>query len=450
METVSITGVSSEMKGVGRLSDGRVVFIPGALPGECAEIEIVRQKERFCEALLISIAGASADRQESACPYSERCGGCAARHMRYEATLRYKRTRVFDALSRIGRIETPAMHDTIGCANPQRCRNKAEYAISGTRIGTLAAASHEILEIDDCLLQKESSVQAMLAVRSWLRGRQTNPLRYLVTRVNCFGDLCAVLSADGRCDLSDLVRVLRERLPSLCSVFRCDLNQHYKHALDGNCVKLYGSDAIEDTLCGLRFSLSPQSFFQVNTAQAEALCRKAVEYANLTGSETVYDLYCGVGTISLCLAQNAARVTGIEIIPQAIDNARVNALKNSLQDRTLFLCGDVAKVLPGRASKAGSADTVILDPPRSGCDRRVLEAVSAIRPERIVYVSCDPGTLARDLRVLLESGSYRFGEAQPVDMFPWTEHVETVCCLYHQKKDYISVPYEPKDAEYLK
>lgn len=437
MEVIQITGVGSEMQGVGRLADGRAVFVSGAIPGEQVEIEVTRDAARFCEARLLHVLSASEDRTIPACPHYGVCGGCSAQHMRYEASLRLKRQRVLDALERIGGVSSPHVLPTIGCDDPMRSRNKAEYALSMRDgrlcIGSFAAKSRSIVPLDDCLLQKPASV----ALLRWV-GRElgkypwANHIRFLVTRVSRSGEMTAVFSGDT--PVQDALREIAPRLmaavPELTSLHFCKLKLRPAHALDGACSCVAGKASMVDRLLGLDFELSPQSFFQVNPVQAERLYLKALEAAGLhEGCKLrVLDAYCGAGTITLAAARLAQHAVGVEIVPPAIQNAKENARRNGLAQRTRFICADAAREIPRLVASGERFDVAIIDPPRKGADAALIHALADAAIDRIAYVSCNPSTLARDVKLLRERG-YQLGWAQPVDMFPWTEHVETVVLI---------------------
>lgn len=437
MEIIKITGSGSELQGVGHLQDGRAVFVPGALPDETVRIEITRDGGRFCEARMVEILEASPMRRSSDCECYERCGGCAARHMNYNYTLELKRRRVFDALKRLGGIEEPPVYRVIGCAEPDHTRNKAEYAVSvqegHVQIGSYAPKSRKIVPLDHCLLQKAPSI----AVLNWMHRHLAeysfaNHIRYLVTRVNRKGEIGTVLCGDApvQNEVKKLAANMFRDIPELISLHFCKLRMRPVHALDGICTLISGKDTMHDTLMDLDFELSPQSFFQVNPEQTEVLYRKALEAAIPEGcnDSRILDIYCGAGTITLSAAKRAAFATGVEIVAPAIENAKRNAQANSLADKTRFICGDAAREIPRLIAKGERFDSVILDPPRKGADTAVLDALIRAALPRIAYVSCNPSTLARDVKILY-SGGYSLEWAQPVDMFPWTEHVETVCLL---------------------
>ena len=434
MERTEITGIASELQGVGRLSDGRVVFVPGAIPGETVDIEITREKERFCEASLIKVVHPSPDRVAPDCPYAGRCGGCQGRHMRYEATLGLKRRMVCDLLTRIGGLDAPTVLETAGCENPDRTRNKAEYPVAcqdgGMVIGAFERGGKRVVPLNDCLLQDRASAGLLNDVASRLREWPfARHLKFLVTRVNHQGKMMAVLCGDA--PIADEIRRRSPTLPGVCSLWYCRLKRRYAHALDGDCALISGEATLGERLFDLDFEISPQSFFQVNRRQTEVLYQKALEAAGIRPGcgLRLLDAYCGAGTITLSAARYADSALGIEIVPQAIDNARRNAGANRLSNAR-FICGDAAKEIPGLLRRGERFDAAILDPPRKGADAALLEALASARIPTVSYVSCNPATLARDVKMLCDRG-YRFVSAQPVDMFPWTGHVETVCLLTH-------------------
>ncbi len=423
---LTITGAASEMQGVGRL-DGRAVFVPGALPGETVQVEIVRDQGRYLVARLLRVVAPNQDRARSACRYAASCGGCQARHMQYGLSLSLKKQRVIDALTRIGGFDAPEVMEPIGMEQPERYRNKAEYAIEGPMIGLRRSDGRGVLEVSDCLLQKEPSVRAMRMLRYWLRENPDTPLCYLVTRVNRAGEGMAVLCHEGGWDASDAAAVLK-RLPEYRSVYSCRLRPGHAQALDGDVTLISGDEALVDELGGIAFSLAPKSFFQVNDVQVEALYAAALDFAALTGNELVVDAYCGAGSIGLYMAKHAGSVIGVEVVPEAVRDARDNAARAALSDKTEFVQGRAELVLPQMLKKGLTPDVVVVDPPRKGLEESLTLALAGAAPKRIVYVSCDPGTLARDLK-RLHSGGYALKKVRPVDMFPWTSHVECVALM---------------------
>ena len=422
---VTVSGSGSELQGVARLEDGRAVFIPGALPGEEAEIEITRQKDRYAEARLLRVLTPSPERVPPDCPCYESCGGCQARHMRYEEALRLKREKVVSALARLGGVKEPLVEETVPSPQISSYRNKAEFTCSGGRVGMVAEDGRQVLDAEKCLLHPDA-VNALIA---FLRLRlKSLPVERVVTRVNASGEMMLVLSSRTPADLTALAKDAADDFGMLKNVYFCRLRPRFVHALDGECSRILGAERLSETLCGLDFTLSPRSFFQVNRPCAELLYQKALEMAALSDTDRAADIYCGAGTISLCAARRCAHVTGIELVKEAIRDARLNAESNGLSGRTEFIAGDAALEYP-RLSARRRFDAVIVDPPRKGLDRPVTEALIHSPSRRLVYVSCDPATLARDVRLLTESGAYRFEKAVPVDMFPGTSHVESVVKL---------------------
>ena len=431
-EIIRIHGMGSVMQGVGRLSDGRAAFVPGALPEETAEIRIRRSRDRFVEAELLRVVEPSPDRVTPACPLFGQCGGCQTQHMTYEASLRFKRDRVRDALTRIGGVADPDVRPTIAADPVLHARNKAEYDCgvdprTGHRaLGAHVAASHGVLAMDDCLLQHPLSLKALAAVRAL---KALPSLSGAVTRVTRSGQLMLTLTAPTGAlpDEAGAISALRAQLPELASLYLCRLNPRPTHALDGRCRLLWGQSTVTDALCGLAFELSPQSFFQVNPPQAERLYDAAIEAAQIQPDDLVLDAYCGAGTITLCAARKSSRTVGVEIVAPAIENANRNAQRNGLSDRVQFVLGDAADEIPAMVARGLRPDVVITDPPRKGMDKPLIDALLLALPRRIVYVSCNPATLARDVKLLSER--YRLEYAIPVDMFPLSAHVETMALM---------------------
>lgn len=424
MTQVQITGTGSELQGVGRLPDGRAVFVPFTLPGETVEIELTESKERYAKAKLIRILTPSLQRVVPDCPYYGSCGGCAARHMTYECALKLKMEKVYNALTRIGGVTDAVVEDTIPSPLTDGYRNKAEFARDYRKVGVFEEGSHSVIDVKKCLLQDEKAN----ALIDFLRDNIGKlPVRYIVTRVSSKGEVMLTLSLSYPTDIGSLAKAVTERFDFVKSVYSCRLSLHPVHALDGSCTLVCGRETLTEELCGLTFSVSPRSFFQVNRLQAEKLYETAISLADFSGNENVCDIYCGAGTISLCAARSAAHVTGIEIVPEAIRDAKENAKSNRLSN-TDFLCGDAAKLYPALSRKT-PFDTVITDPPRAGMDKAVVDALIATPPRRLIYVSCDPGTLARDIKRLTANGVFRMEKAIPVDLFPKTHHVETVALL---------------------
>lgn len=439
---LQIAGLGSSGEGVGRY-DGFTVFVHGALPEETVQAEIILVKKNYAIGKLIKIITASPDRVEPVCPVYAECGGCQLQHLSYAGQLRMKQQQVKDALTRIGHLDTEVL-PVIGCSNPWNYRNKMQFpAASGAEgkisIGCYAAATHSVIDTGSCMIQKEANNEVLTTVRKWMQRYSISAydektgkglVRHVMSRVGVHsGEVMAVLitSAYDIPHKKELVEWLTKYVPNLVSVVQ-NINKKPTNVVMGSKTRvLYGRTTITDSLGALSFNISAQSFFQVNSEQAEKLYNKALEYAALSGNETVVDVYCGTGTISLYLAKHAGKVYGIEIVAPAIEDAKKNAQDNNCSNAE-FILGDAAEKLPQLLAEGVKPDIVVVDPPRAGCEQKVLKAIADVEPQRIVYVSCNPASLARDLAYLSECG-YKTMAAQPVDMFPMCAHVETVCLL---------------------
>lgn len=423
--------------------EGMAVFVPGLLPGERALVRIVKPEKRYAFGRVEKLLEKSPSRAEPFCPIYKRCGGCVCQHMTYEASLAFKRQQVQDLLRRVGGLSIE-VSPVWGMAHPFGYRNKGAYPVAQTdgapACGFFAPRSHDLVPLPEggCAIQGEDSAKATQAVLNWMRensvpayDEQTGRglVRHIMTRSTTSGELMVVVVVT-RADIpkaSRLIELLRAAVPGLCSVC-LSVNSRRTNVILGTDIRvLWGKAAMEDTLCGLRFSVSPLSFFQVNPQQTERLYGLALEYAGLTGAETVVDAYCGAGTISLLLAQKAKKVIGIEIVPEAIQNANENAARNGIANAE-FHVGATEELLPKLVENGLRPDVIVLDPPRKGCDPAVLQAIIAAAPKRVVYVSCGAPTLARDAKLLTEGG-YAAEKVQCVDMFCWTGAVETVMLL---------------------
>ena len=423
--------------------DGIAVFVPGLLPGERARVRIVKPEKRYAFGRIEELLEKSPNRAEPFCPIYKRCGGCVCQHMTYETSLAFKRRQVQDLLERVGglSIEVPPV---LGMAHPFGYRNKGAYPVAqvggAPACGFFAPRSHDLIPLpqNGCAIQGEDSAKATQAVLAWMRQNNVPAydeltgrglVRHIMTRSTTHGELMVVLVVT-RADIpkaSQLIELLKAAVSGLCSIC-LSINSRRTNVILGTDIRvLWGKGTMEDTLCGLRFSVSPLSFFQVNPAQTEKLYGLALEYAGLTGSETVVDAYCGAGTISLLLAQKAKKVIGIEIVPEAIQNANENAVRNHIENAE-FHVGATEDLLPRLIADGLRPDVIVLDPPRKGCDPAVLDAIIAAAPKRVVYVSCGAPTLARDAKLLAEGG-YTAEKVQCVDMFCWTGAVETVMAL---------------------
>ena len=442
---LTITGYTAEGMGVGRL-DGLVVFVPGTCAGEVCRVKLLKVNKTVAWGKAEKILTSSPERIAVDCPYNGRCGGCQYRHMTYAEELRAKRARVDDALERIGGLSVRT--DTIrGAAYTERYRNKiqfpcAPHADGSAAIGYFRARTHDVLDVEDCLLQGESAAPARAAVKEWMErygvraydeSDHTGCVRHVYVRENRAGQcLCCVLvNGKSAPHEEELAALLRERVPGLAGVVLGIHEAHNNVILGEGSRTLWGQDYLMDTLCGLSFKLSVPSFYQVNAAQAEVLYSRALAFAGLTGRETVLDLYCGIGTISLVMARAAGRVIGVEVVPEAVEDAQANALRNAV-DNAEFFCADALEAARTLAARGVRPDVVCVDPPRKGLAEEVPAVLAGMAPERIVYVSCDPGTLARDLARFAQLG-YESVRAEAVDLFPRTKHVETVVLLSQQR-----------------
>lgn len=418
------------------------VFVAGALPGEDVLARITMVKKNYAVASLINIISKSPDRVEPECKYYEKCGGCQLQHLSYEAQLKMKRQQVEDALLRIGHLQCE-VQPVIGMKEPWYYRNKMQFPVSDEHgvleIGCYAVKTHGVVDAKECIIQEEGNNHVLAAVRLWMKlyqvsayneKLQTGLVRHVMARVTG-NDVMVVLVVNGdKLPYKDeLIDILQKMVPHFKSLF-INVNKANTNIILGNESKLlFGAEKIQQELNGLKFNISPESFFQVNTKQAAVLYDLVKQFAHLTKKEKVVDVYCGTGTIALYLAKEARQVLGIEIVQQAIANAKENAKLNNFVN-AVFVCGDGAIQLPQMLSSGVKPNVIVVDPPRAGCEERVLRTVMSSAPQRVIYVSCNPATLARDLAIL--SSDYAIENVQPVDMFPHTNHVETVVALVHK------------------
>ncbi len=428
---LEITGLGSTGEGVGRFRD-IAVFVPGALTGEKVRASAAFIKKNFIIGKLQEIITPSPHRIAPACPVYEACGGCQLQHLSYEAELEEKRMQVKAALERIGHLRDISVMPTIGSEHPFYYRNKMQFPVAGGKgrlqIGCFALNTHRVIDVTDCCIQKQKNNEIAAVVRDWMKqykilpydeDKGTGLIRHIMGRVGVHtGEImvCLVTARDTVPRLKELVKMLKTAIPGVKSVVQ-NVNKRSTNVILGEKTRLIaGEPTIKDKIGSLKFNISAQSFFQVT-----------LDFAELKGTETVVDLYCGTGTITLFMAQKAKRALGIEIVPSAIRDAKKNAVANRIENAD-FLLGDAAEEMPKLAAGGLRPDVVILDPPRAGCEERVLEAIVKVKPGRVVYVSCNPATLARDLAYLYERG-FKIEKVQPCDMFSRTHHVETVVKL---------------------
>lgn len=433
-----IVSWSSEGAGVCRIG-GRAVFVPGAIPGERWAVRILKVTNAAVfgkgEELLLP----SPHRMEPDCPHYRKCGGCALRHASYEAELDFKLQRVNDAYRHIAGIDLQA-DGIIGAEDTLHYRNKAIYAVGeGPVHGFFRPRSHDVIAIDRCLIQDEASDRAAKAVCDFMEAKSIPAydektgkglVRHVFTRFGrSSGQLQVTVVAAGGFggNTVALTEAIRAACPECVSIVLNVNRTKGNTVLAGDFYTLWGSDSITDTLCGLDFELSARSFYQINPVQAEKLYYKALEYASPDGKGLILDLYCGAGTISLCLARGCERVIGAEIVPDAVENARENALRNGISNAE-FICADAGEAASELLRRGERPDAVVVDPPRKGLAPDVIDSICGMAPDRVVYVSCDVATQARDLKLFAEKG-YRAVKATAVDMFPRTHHVETAALL---------------------
>ncbi len=466
-----IEDITTEGEGVGKI-DGLALFVKDAIIGDKVRVKVMKMKKSYGYARLMEILTPSWARVEPACPVARQCGGCQLQHMKYEEQLKYKENKVKNCLERIGGIQvrkveedtlgedfterteksTAVFEPIIGMEEPFYYRNKAQFPVGRDKEGRLvtgfyAGRTHSIIDTPCCCIQAKVNEKLMAEVKEFLEEEGIKPyeeknhkglVRHILTRVGfATGEImvCLVLNGEILPASGKLVERLKkiEGMTSIC----ININREKTNVILGKQVKvLWGKGYITDFIGQVKYQISPLSFYQVNPAQTKRLYETALDYAGLTGNEIVWDLYCGIGTISLFLAQRAKKVYGVEIVPQAIEDARKNAEINGIQN-VEFFTGAAEEVLPQKYKESNGemkAQVIVVDPPRKGCDERLLETIAQMEPERVVYVSCDPATLARDLKYLVGRG-YEVKRVRACDMFGQGVHVETVVMLSHKKPD---------------
>ena len=439
---MTIDNLGYEGEGVGKI-DNFTVFVAGAIVGEKVKIKIVKISKNFAFGKLLEIVETSKSRIEPVCSIYKNCGGCNIQHVDYAAQLDFKTNRVMQVMSRIGKLEGVKIHPTIGMESPYNYRNKVQLPVSNKNgevsIGFYAARSHDIINMETCHIQDKVADIVVKLTKQWMKEytvqsyneeNHQGSIRHIMIRKGFkTGEVMVVVVTKGKSlpFKEEFIALMTKKIQGLVSIVQNINNEKTNVILGTQCKTLWGKDTITDYIGEFKFEVSPLSFFQVNSIQTEVLYSKALEYANLSGGEVVLDAYCGTGTISLFLSQKAKKVYGVEIVPEAIEDAKINAKENNVHN-TEFIVGEAESVIPKLISEGVRADVVVVDPPRKGCDKSLLEAISSMKPKTIVYVSCDPGTLARDLAILEELG-YKTLEIQPVDMFPQTAHVECVALI---------------------
>lgn len=441
---LDITSMTSEGSGVGKTQDGIAVFVPESAIGDRLYVKILKVKKTYAFGKIQEIVKPSPDRKKPDCPYFSKCGGCVYRHINYDAEKKIKEQKVKDAVTRIGNVDESKVMPLISGDRFIRYRNKAQIPVGRNNdnevvLGFFASHSHRIIDCKDCMLQPKVFKDVMEVTREFME--ETNQstydeitgkgkLRHLYIRYGEKTDelmVCFVVNGNGLKKEDELVKKLTDKIPQIKSIVINSNRDNTNVVLGEKNRVAYGRRYIEDVLCDLKFKISPLSFYQVNRTTAEILYNKAKEYANLSSDDILLDFYCGTGTIGLSMAKECRQLIGIELIPDAIKDAEENARANDIENAR-FICGDASQAAETLVKEGIKPTVVIVDPPRKGLSESLIQTITTMTPKRVVYVSCDPGTLARDLKIFQEKG-YETTEITPVDMFPGTSHVETVCLM---------------------
>ncbi|WP_243550164.1 23S rRNA (uracil(1939)-C(5))-methyltransferase RlmD [Priestia megaterium] len=439
---VAFEDLTHDGAGVAKVN-GFPIFVQNALPGESGQVKIIKVKKGYAFGKLIKHHTISEQRVEAPCPVYKQCGGCQLQHVSYEGQLQFKQKQVKDVMARIGHLPDVPVHSTLGMNDPWRYRNKAQVPVAEREGGLVAGfyqqRSHDIINMDACLIQQQANDDVVQAVKSicekhgvsaYQEQKHKGSLRHIMARYGLVTGEIMVVIVTRTAELPNKKRIIEdiiEAVPNVKSIVQ-NVNSKRTNVILGNQTSvLWGEEYIYDYIGDVKFAISAKSFYQVNPEQTKVLYDKALEYADLTGEETVIDAYCGIGTISLFLAQKAKKVYGVEIVPEAIEDAKRNAELNGIHNAE-FAVGEAEVVIPNWYKQGIKADVIVVDPPRKGCDEALLNTIIDMKPKKVVYVSCGPATLARDLAIL-EKGGYETVEVQPVDMFPHTTHVENVAVL---------------------
>lgn len=455
---VVVQDMTAEGAGVAKL-DGYTLFIKDALVGDQAKIAITKTKKNYGYARMVELIEASKDRVEPACKLARVCGGCQLQHLSYEGQLAFKQKKIGDCLQRIGGFKEIPMEPIMGIDKPYYYRNKAQFPVGLDKDGKLITGfyvgrTHDIVDCSHCMIQAKENDRLLAIVKEYMEECGIKPynetnhsglVRHILTRVGFTTKeimVCMIINGDKLPKSEVLVDKLKD-IPGMTSISINVNKEKTNRILGDRCLTLWGREYIEDYIGDIKYQISPLSFYQVNPVQTTKLYQTALEYAGLEGNEIVWDLYCGIGTISLFLAQKAKQVYGVEIVPQAIEDAKRNAKLNDIENAEFFV-GAAEDVLPGKYKESAgtmAADVIVVDPPRKGCEESLLDTIVQMKPKRVVYVSCDPATLARDLKYLCARG-YELKRVRGCDMFSQSFHVETVVLLSqlrHKPDDYIDI-----------
>ncbi len=438
--TVTVSAVGSEGEGIARREDGYTYFVPGVLPGDTIRILVLKETKSYGYGKLLEVISPSINRVEPSCPVFGKCGGCSLLNCNYGFQLELKRKSVSDAIRRIGGFYETVVRPCIGSEPNQGYRNKAQYPVADTEMrlgfGFYAPHSHRVVPFEECCLQNPLLNEIAAQIGNWANEAGITAyneesgkgcLRHIYVRSGKTEVMAILVAAFRPKEISALADKLREKFPNLVGLV-LNINSKKTNTILGEKQDIiWGRDYIFDTIGHIRYKINYKSFYQVNPYTTEKLYACTKELCALTGSETVFDLYCGAGSIGLYLADKAKKVIGIEIIPEAVENAKENARINGIENAE-FYCGKAEELCPKMAAGSARADVVVLDPPRKGCDHKLLEAAAKLDPERIVYVSCNPSTMARDCALLRELG-YEMRDITPFDQFPHTAHVECVVLM---------------------
>lgn len=440
--TAEITDITSDGNGVCKV-DGMAVFVPDTAIGDVVEIKIVKVLKNYAYGIISRISEPSPDRIKADCPVYRQCGGCTFRHINYESECRIKANIVENAFRRIGGLN-PKFKKFISADKINGYRNKAQYPITSVNgkavCGFYAERSHRVIPVTNCILQPEVFSQILETVLEYINSKKlsvyseetnTGIMRHIYIRKGTYSNqimLCLVVRKDVSRQLMTLCRIISEKFPDVKSIVM-NINPDRTNIILGKkCITLYGSNTISDTMCGNKIEISPLSFYQVNTVQAEKIYRKALEFADPTSESVIADLYCGAGTIGLSMAENAKKIIGIEVVTEAVENARHNAIHNNITNAE-FYCGDAGKIF----GKLGlSPDIIVIDPPRKGCEYSTVKTIAKSSPRKILMISCNPATAARDAKLFSELG-YKTEKVCGADLFPHTRHVECIVLMSRKK-----------------